>query len=263
MARNESVLLEIDGPIAIVTLNRPERLNAFDSSVWTGLKDVAEGIIQQPNVRVAIMTGAGDRAFSSGLDLKAATSEDPTASVQHRDHFERLKDMKDTFSMYDTMSVPVIAAVNGYALGVGMEIALACDIRLASERAVFSIPEVTLGIVPDMGGTQRLPRIVGPGMAKELIYTGWRIDAREALRIGLVNHVYPHDQLMTEARKMAETIADLPPAAIQGAKRAVNVAMSYSLDAGLNYETTVCVIAGSDRTTLAQRAAEFAKRKGG
>jgi enoyl-CoA hydratase len=138
-----------------------------------------------------------------------------------------------------SMPKPVIAAINGPCIGGGMEIALACDIRLASENAVFSIPEVTYGIIPDCGGTQRLPRVIGPGRARDLIFTGRKIDAAEALRIGLADRVYPCDQLMAEAKKLADEIAALPPAAVQAAKRALNVAMSCGLDIGLNYESAI------------------------
>jgi enoyl-CoA hydratase/carnithine racemase len=140
--------------------------------------------------------------------------------------------------MYEKLAVPVIAAINGYCLGGGLELALACDVRLAVESAVFSLPEVQLGIIPDLGGCQRLPRAVGIGKAKELIYTGKRIDATEALRIGLVQHVFAKGKLMEEALKMANEIAGYNPVVVQAAKRACNVAMSYPLEIGLSFETT-------------------------
>jgi len=172
-----------------------------------------------------------------------------------------MQEMKDIFSMYENLPVPVIAAINGYCIGAGLELVLACDIRLASETAIFSIPEITLGVIPDMGGTQRLPRIVGPGKAKELIYTGRRIDAAEALRIGLVDHVYPKDSLMSEARKLAEEIATQAPAAVQGAKRAINVAMSHSLEVGLTYETAIALTSAGSAEAFRQGAEAFAQKK--
>ncbi|MDY6906818.1 MAG: enoyl-CoA hydratase/isomerase family protein [Chloroflexota bacterium] len=259
MTQADKVLLTIEGPIATVTLNRPDRLNAMDSDVWLGLRQAALGIIGDNDVRVAILTGAGDKAFSAGLDLKAVSAGGISLG-QARSGFDNLRAMKAIFSMFEEMAVPVIAAINGYCMGAGMELILTCDVRLAADTSILSIPEVTFGIIPDMGGTQRLPRIVGPGKAKELIYTGRRIDAQEALRIGLVDHVYPREQLMAEARKLAEEIASMQPAAVQAAKRAINVAMSYSLDAGLNYETASALNAMGGAETLAQGASAFTER---
>lgn len=263
MAKSEKVLLEIEGGVATITLNRPEKLNALDAEVWLRLEEAADGIKRQPEVRVAILTGAGDRAFSAGIDLKEVAN--PLGGFLGRPvrgQVESLQQMKDVFSMYENLAVPVIAAINGYCLGAGLELVLTCDIRVAAESAIFSIPEITFGIVPDMGGTQRLPRIVGPGKAKELIYTGRRIDAAEALRIGLVDHLYPKDSLMNEARQLAEEIASQEPAAVQGAKRAINVAMSHSLEVGLIYETATAVSAMGSAERLREGAEAFAQRKG-
>jgi len=160
--KNEKLLLKIEGPIATVTLNRPDKLNALDAEVWLGLGEAADAIKHQPEVRVAILTGAGDRAFSAGIDLKmVASSEGLSLGRSLRGGFESMQQMKDIFNMYENLPVPVIAAINGYCIGAGMELVLTCDIRLASDTAIFSIPEITFGIIPDMGGTQRLPRIVG------------------------------------------------------------------------------------------------------
>jgi len=260
--KNEKVLLKIEGPIATVTLNRPEKLNALNIEVWHGLEEAADAIKHQPEVRAVIVTGAGDRAFSSGLDLQMAASlEGISPGRPFRDGFENLQQMKGIYTAYETLSVPVIAAINGYCLGAGMELVLACDIRLASDTAIFSIPEVNFGVIPDMGGTQRLPRIVGPGKAKELIFTGRRIDAAEALRIGLADHIYPKDMLMSEARQLADEIASQPPAAVRGAKRAINVAMSHSLEVGLNYETVTAADVMGSAQQLREGAEAFAQRK--
>lgn len=236
--QDDRVLLETDGAIATITMNRPQRLNALDLGMWQGLGEAARALESDVDVRVSILTGAG-RAFCAGLDIKeAANPEYLLTSLTFKNTCEAVQYFRDIFSLYHSLPVPVIAAINGVCIGGGMEIALACDIRLACDTAVFSIPEVSYGIIPDCGGTQRLPRVVGPGRARELIYTGRKIDAAEALRIGLVDHIYPVDQLMTNAKKLSAEIAAQPPAPIQAAKRALNVAMSTSLEAGLDFESS-------------------------
>ncbi len=253
--KSEKVLLEIQGSVATVILNRPERLNALDGRVWLGLEEAAREIKFNADIKVAIVTGSG-RAFSSGLDLKAAASpEGMSFDLPLREGVETLQYVSSIFTLYEALPVPVIAAIRGACMGAGMEIALACDIRIASEDAVFSIPEVVYGLVPDCGGTQRLPRIVGPGYAKELVLTGRRIDAAEALRIGLVNHVYPVDLLMEEAGKMASEIAGLSPEAVQASKRALNFSLSSSMEAGLIYETATA------ERVLGERAKDVFKKK--
>jgi enoyl-CoA hydratase len=237
MFKTEKVLLELKDAVAVITLNRPEKSNAFDGDVWLGLEEAARQIKFNPGVKAAVLAGAG-RAFCGGLDIKAALSEGVSLGDRTlRDGFETLQYLSGIFTLYETLPVPVIAAVNGGCIGVGMELALACDIRIASQQALFSIPEVVYGIIADCGGTQRLPRIVGPGMAKELVLTGRRIDASEALRIGLVNHVYPEETLMEEAFKMAQEIVALPETAVQASKRALNAAMNSAMGMGLYYET--------------------------
>jgi len=247
MTENKKVLLEVEDKVAMITLNRPEIRNAIDGGVLEGLRAAAENILSQTEIRVAIITGAGDRSFTSGLDLKAAMSgEGILTSHAVRSEFDALQMAGQIYTILETLPVPVIAAINGYCLGIGLELALACDIRLASETAIFSLPEVQMGSIPDVGGTQRLTKIVGAGKAKELIFTGRRIDAAEALRIGLVQHIYPLDKLMEEARKLAQEIAAVAPPLIQGAKRAINVAVSYPLDIGLSYEATTAITARQD-----------------
>lgn len=241
MANQDAVQLDIKDTIATVLLNRPEALNAFNLDVWAGLQKAAQSIKEDSSVRAVITTGAGDKAFTAGIDLKMAASGGHPTQVfsNYREGYDRMYGLKTIINMYEDLAVPVIAAINGYCLGVGLEFILCCDIRLACDTAVFGLPEVQLGVIPDMGSTQRLPRIVGPGIAKELILTGRRIDAIEALRVGLVDHVYPKDQLMNEARKLAEEIAKLSPRVVQAAKRATNLAMSTPLDAGLRMETEI------------------------
>jgi enoyl-CoA hydratase len=258
MSKNNAVLFEVKDKVAMIIINRPEVRNAFNTEVLGGLKEAAEQILSQTELRVAILTGAGDRAFCAGLDLKAAMAGEaiiPPRAI--RSEFEAVQIGGQVYTMIENLPVPVIAAINGYCLGIGLEMTLACDIRLASETAIFSIPEVQLGTIPDFGGTQRLTKLIGTGKAKELIFTGRRIDAAEALRIGLVQHVYPADKLMDEAKKLAQEIAAIAPPLIQGAKRAINVAMSYPLDIGLSYETITAV---GTRQNLEQGAASLLEK---
>jgi len=258
----DAVRLDIEDTIATVLLNRPEVLNAFNHEVWAGLQKAAQAVRENPDVRVVIVTGAGDRAFSTGLDLKMVASGGGPAGLfsNYRQGYDPMYSLKMMLTMYEELAVPVIAAINGYCLGVGMEFILCCDIRLACDTAIFGLPEVQLGIIPDMGSTQRLPRIVGLGIAKELIYASRRIDAAEALRVGLVDHVYPKDQLMTEARKLAEEITKMNPSTVQGAKRAINLTMSTPLDVGLRMETDI-VLGSRGGATLGEQAQRFLKKE--
>jgi len=254
MLKSKVVLLDVHDKVATITLNRPEVRNAVNGELLDGLAEAAQSILSQTEIRVAILTGAGDRAFSAGLDLKSASAAgaDTVLKGTTRSEVENLQAGGRIYLALENLPVPVIAAVNGYCLGMAMEMVLACDIRLASETAIFSIPEVQLGTIPDFGGTQRLTKLIGAGKAKELIFTGRRIDAAEALRIGLVQHVYPLDKLMEEARKLAQEIAAIAPPLIQGAKRSINVAMSYPLDIGLTFENLNAV---STRQNIQQGAA--------
>lgn len=248
MAEQDLVRLDIEDTIATITLNRPEALNALNNDMFAGLRQFAQSIKENPEVRVAIVTGAGDRAFTAGLDLKMVASGGGGSRglfPNVRQGYDSLFGLKSILTMYEDLAVPVIAAINGYCLGAGLEFILCCDMRLSCDTAVFGLPEIQFGVIPDLGSTQRLPRIVGLGMARELIYTGRRIDATEALRIKLVDHVYPKAQLMAEARKLAGEIAKLNPSVIQGAKRAVSMTMSTPLDIGLRLETDICMGARS------------------
>jgi enoyl-CoA hydratase/carnithine racemase len=262
MANQDAVRLNIEGTIATVLLNRPAALNAFNQEAFLGLQKTAQAIKKNPEVRVVIITGAGDRAFSAGLDLKmVASGGGPTGIFSsYRQGYDSLYSLKMLFTMYEELAVPVIAAINGYCLGAAFELILCCDIRLACDTAVFGLPEIQLGVIPDLGSTQRLPRIVGPGIAKELILTGRRINAAEALRVRLVDHVYPKDQLMVEAKKLAEEIAKINPPLIQGAKRAVNLTTSTPLDVGLRMETDICISSGSG-AGMGEAAQQFTKKE--
>jgi len=262
MTDNQAVLLTTDDAIATVTLNRPEALNAFNQDSYLGLLNAARKLKEMPEVRAVIMTGTGDRAFSAGMDLKMIAGGGSGSALmgEYRDGFDRLFGLKSIFTMYEELSVPVIAAINGHCLGAAFELSLCCDIRICAEHATFGLPEMPLGVIPDLGSTQRLPRVVGPGYAKELIITGRRINAQEALRINLVNHVYPKEQLIPEAEKLAAEMAKLNPRHVAGAKRAVNMSMSTPLDWGLRLETDICLGAGSGQSFSAE-AQKFIKNK--
>ncbi len=237
LKNTDCVLFDINANVATVTLNRPEKANAFNGEMWTSLEKIAALIKLNSKIKAVIITGSG-KAFCSGLDINQASSEGISLGENtYRPGFETLSYLSDVFTLYEQLPVPIIAAINGGCIGLGMELALACDIRLASTNAIFSIPEVLFGLVPDCGGTQRLPRAVGPAMAKELIFTGRRVDAEEALKIRLVNHIYPPANLAGEAIKLAEGIAAHPADAVQASKRCLNMAMNSSLQAGLQYET--------------------------
>jgi len=262
MADNDAVKVDIEGSIATVTINRPEARNALNRDAFLGLQQAAQGLKENPAVNVAILTGAGDRAFSAGIDLKMVASGGGGTSVFSglRAGFDPLFSLKSIFTMYEELAIPVIAAINGYCLGAAFELSLCCDMRLSADTAVFGLPEIQFGVIPDLGSTQRLPRIVPPGYAKELILTGRRIDAAEALRIGLVDHVYPRDQLMPEAKRLAEEVAKLSPRIVQGAKRAANLWMTTPLDAGLRLETDICMGAGSG-AGFGEQAQQFLKKE--
>ncbi|MEW6185216.1 MAG: enoyl-CoA hydratase/isomerase family protein [Thermodesulfobacteriota bacterium] len=263
MTENQAVLLTIDGAIATVTLNRPEAMNAFNQDSYRGLLAASTTIKETPEVRAVIMTGAGEKAFSAGMDLKMIAGGGSGSSLLfggYRDGFDRLYGLKSIFTSYEELAVPVIAAINGYCLGAAFELSLCCDIRICAEHAQFALPEMPLGVIPDLGSTQRLPRIIGPAYAKELLITGRRINAQEALRLTLVNHVYPKDQLLPEARKLAEEMAKLNPRHVAGAKRAVNMSLSTPLDWGLRLETDICLGAGSGQSFSAE-AQKFVQKK--
>ena len=255
------VLVEIKAPVATITLNKPERLNAVDVEVWEGIRDAAVAVDEAPGVRVAILQGAGG-AFCAGLDVKAGSTlgelnagSPASAMVRIREHLAHLQ---QCFTRLARARVPVIAAIERVCIGAGMELALCCDIRIAAEGTIFSIPEVQLGIVPDMGGTQRLPRTIGLGMAKELIYTARRFDATEALRIGFVNHVYPAGELGARAAELAAEIAANGPLAVQAAKQSIDGTYWRELPHWLHWEAEQAVgpLLSDDRKVGMKAAAE-------
>ena len=220
---------EVQGAVAVLTIDRPKALNALNPEVLADLKAAFEGI-DQNTVRCVVLTGAGDKSFVAGADIGSMS----TMTKAEGEAFGKLGN--DIFLMIESFPLPVIAAVNGFALGGGCELAMSCDIRICSDNAMFGQPEVGLGITPGFGGTQRLPRIVGLGMAKQLLYTARNIDAAEALRIGLVNAVVPQADLMETAVKMANTIAKNAPIAVRACKKAVNEGMQVSIDKAVEIE---------------------------
>lgn len=225
----EFINYEVDSAVAVLTINRPKALNALNSAVLDEL-NAALDAIDLNEVRALIITGAGEKSFVAGADI----GEMSTLTKAEGEAFG--KKGNDVFRKIETLPIPVIAAVNGFALGGGCEISLACDIRICSENAVFGQPEVGLGITPGFGGTQRLARTVGVGMAKQMIYTARNIKAPEALRIGLVNAVYPIEELMVAAKKMASMIASNAPIAVRNCKKAINDGLQTDIDSGVAIE---------------------------
>ena len=230
MSGFETLLYEKLDSIAYVTLNRPQALNVYNIRMRDDLYEVLNAIKQDDEVSVAIFKGAGDKAFCTGADLNEfLTAPSPVAARQVR--FDR-----DVWGLFLSIPQPLIAAVHGYVLGSGIEIALCCDIRIASEDARFGLPEVGLGIIPAAGGTQTLPRAVGRGKALEMLLADRWIDAQEAYRIQLVNRVVPREKLLENAQEMAEKIASHNPVAIRSAKQAVVRGLDLSLAEGLRLE---------------------------
>ena len=225
-----NVLLEKKGPYAVATIHRPEALNALNSQVLADLAELLDTVEADEEIRALVITGAGEKAFVAGADI----GEMSTLTKAEGEAFG--KKGNDVFRRLETLPIPTIAAVNGFALGGGNELAMSCDIRICSDNAVFGQPEVGLGITPGFGGTQRLARLVSPGMAKQLIYTAKNIKADEAYRIGLVNAVYPLDELLPAAEKLAETIAKNAPIAVRACKQAINEGLQVDMDKAIVIE---------------------------
>ena len=247
-----SVILSLDGRVATLTVNRPEARNALDAATVDAFHGALDEV-RSARCTVLIVTGAGEKAFVSGADIGAIRRrrrDDALASINSR-----------LMSAVEAHEAVTIAAVNGYALGGGCELALACDLRVAAEEAVFGLPEPSLGIIPGAGGTQRLPRIVGLGRAKEMILAGVRWDARQALAYGLVSQVTPRAELMRAARAVAERVLALGPLAVRLAKGALNASQQMPLAAGLLYEAAAQAIAFESRDKQEGTSAFLEKRK--
>ncbi len=226
----KNVLLEKEDHLAIVTINRPKALNALNSETLKDLNVVIEDLENDNNIYAVILTGAGEKSFVAGADI----AEMKDLSEEEGKAFGELGNK--VFLRLENLNKPVIAAIQGFALGGGCEIAMACDIRIASEKALFGQPEVGLGITPGFGGTQRLPRIVGIGKAKEIIYTAQNIKAEEAYRIGLVNKIVPLESLMDEAKAMAAKIIANAPIAVKLCKDAINRGMQVEIEKAVAIE---------------------------
>ena len=223
------ITYEQDGFVGIITINRPKALNALNSEVLKELDACLDGVNLE-TTRALILTGSGEKSFVAGADI----GEMSTLTKAEGEAFGKIGN--DVFRKLETFPIPVIAAVNGFALGGGCEISMSCDIRICSDNALFGQPEVGLGITPGFGGTQRLARIIGVGKAKEMIYAATNIKADEALRIGLVNAVYPLEELMPAAKKLAGKIAKNAPSAVRACKKAINEGLDVDMDKAIVIE---------------------------
>ena len=223
------IQVEVESGVAVLTIDRPKALNALNSQVLSELEEAIDALDLE-TVRCLIVTGAGEKSFVAGADI----GEMSGLTKAEGEAFGRLGNR--VFRKLETLPIPTVAAVNGFALGGGNELAMSCDIRICSENAVFGQPETGLGITPGFGGTQRLARLVGPGMAKQLLYTAKNIKAPEALRIGLVNAVYPPEELMPQARKLAAAIAANAPIAVRASKLALDTGLEQPMDEAVETE---------------------------
>jgi len=252
---NEQIMIQEEGGVATITLNRPKVMNAFNFDLLRALEEKIAEIRFRADIRVVIITGAGDKAFCAGADLKER------ATMSRAQVKEFIFTIRNLFTGIENLNKPVIAAVNGVALGGGTELALACDIRLASDSASMGLTEARLAIIPGAGGTQRLPRLIGRSKAKELIFTGKRVDASEALDIGLVNQVCPQDELLPTCRAMAAQICECGPLAVEQAKYAIDNGLETDITTGLAIESNAYWLLIPTEDRLEGLAAFKEKRK--
>jgi enoyl-CoA hydratase/3-hydroxyacyl-CoA dehydrogenase len=251
----ETVKLEREQSILWVILNRAHRLNAFNDVLMEELADVLDTAEKDASVKCLIITGDGDRAFSAGADVTMFPKATPTKAEEFSRSGQKV------FSKMEEMSKPVVAAINGFALGGGLELALACDFRIAAEHAELGSPEIALGLIPGWGGTQRLVRIVGLAKAKELVMLGIRLKADEALKAGLVHKVVNYEKLKDEARALAQKLADGPPLAMKYAKQALNFGTQVPLEVGLRLESGLMGLTFSTEDLKEGLEAFMARRK--
>jgi len=238
MSDDALVLTARDRAIATLTINRPEKRNALSVAVRRAFLDAFSALSQDPDIRVIVITGAGDKSFVAGADIAEFATRTPVEQYQ-------VMRGPSPLEAIERSPKPVIAAINGHCLGGGLELAMACDFRIASERARFGQPEINLGIIPGGGGTQRLPRLIGLGSAMQMVLTGEPIDAERAYRVGLVQEIVPHERLMPRVREIAGVIAGKSPVALAAAKEATRAALQTPLAEGLRIETGLYLLAFS------------------
>lgn len=250
----ETIKIKKEQTTTWITLNRPNKLNAINATMLEELSEALDTTENDTNVRCVIITGEGERAFSTGANITELQKLTPKTATKYS------KKGQQTFSKVETLSKPIVAAINGYALGGGLELALACDFRLASDQAELGFPEMKLGIIPAWGGTQRLAWTVGRAEAKRLIMLGDRVKADEALRMGLVNKVVPQNKLEAEAKALAQRLHTSLPTALKYAKYAMNSVTQSSLEAGLKKETSLFALLFSTKETKERLEAFLSKR---
>lgn len=229
----ETLLLEVEGRVATVTLNRPKVLNALNTALLRELGEAFAALASDNSVRVVLLRGAGGKAFAAGADISELANADASTGCQMAESAQRV------FRLIETLGKPVIACIDGFALGGGCELAMACTLRLASQAARLGQPEIKLGLIPGYGGSQRLPRLVGQGAALKMLLTGAMVDATEALRIGLVDEVLPADKLFERATELALLLAGMPPLAVAAAIEAVGRGADLPLDEALALEASI------------------------
>ena len=251
----QNLLLERDAAVAVVTVNRPQVLNALNAPTLDELRRTVLALKHDEGVRAVIITGAGDKSFIAGADINELAQQTPVSGREHALRGQHVLDL------IEHLGKPVIAAINGYALGGGCELAMACTLRVAAETARLGQPEINLGIIPGYGGTQRLARLVGRGRALEILLTGDQITAQEAWRLGLVNRVVPPAELMTEARRLAAALAAKPPVAARYIIDAVNTGLQLPLPEAQVFEATLFGLAASTDDMREGTRAFLEKRK--
>ena len=251
----QNLIIESKGPLTIVKINRPDKLNALNAVTIDELNNAFNSFKSDDSIKAIIITGSGEKAFVAGADISELQKLDIITGKTFAEKGQAV------FSLIESLDKPVIAAVNGFALGGGCELALACHIRLASDNAKFGQPEVSLGIIPGYGGTQRLASVINPGRAMEYILTGDMIDASEAFRLGLVNHIYPQNELLAKAEEMANKIIGRARHAVRLAEKAVTATKEISQREGLNYEASLFALCCGTEDFKEGTSAFLEKRK--